>query len=175
MKALIIGGSIAGLFAALLLRRRGIDVVVCERARSELSGRGAGIATHPQILDVLELLGLDTRGLGITIDARRMFGRDGKLVAEHRRRQVMTSWDRLFTLLRADLPGSCYWQGQEFIRAEQRGGAVTAHFADRSTATADVVIGADGLRSSVRVAILANGPLRYAGYVAWRARARWRA
>jgi len=149
MKALIIGGSIAGLFAALLLRRRGIDVVVCERARSELSGRGAGIATHPQILDVLELLGLDTRGLGITIDARRMFGRDGKLVAEHRRRQVMTSWDRLFTLLRADLPGSCYWQGQEFIRAEQRGGAVTAHFADRSTATADLVIGADGLRSSL--------------------------
>lgn len=169
MKALIIGGSIAGLFAALLLRRRGIDVVVCERARSELSGRGAGIATHPQILDVLELLGLDTRGLGITIDARRMFGRDGKLVAEHRRRQVMTSWDRLFTLLRADLPGSCYRQGQEFIRAEQRGGAVTAHFADRSTATADVVIGADGLRSSVRAAMLANDPLRYAGYVAWRA------
>ena len=81
----------------------------------------------------------------------------------------MTSWDRLFTLLRADLPGSCYWQGQEFIRAEQRGGAVTAHFADRSTATADVVIGADGLRSSVRAAILANDPLRYAGYVAWRA------
>jgi 2-polyprenyl-6-methoxyphenol hydroxylase-like FAD-dependent oxidoreductase len=169
MKALIIGGSIAGLFAALLLRRRGIDAVVCERARSELSGRGAGIATHPQILDVLELLGLDTRGLGITIDARRMFSRDGKLVAEHRRRQVMTSWDRLFTLLRADLPGSCYQQGQEFIRAEQRGGAVTAHFADRSTATADVVIGADGLRSSVRAAMLANDPLRYAGYVAWRA------
>ena len=169
MKALIIGGSIAGLFAALLLRRRGIDVVVCERARSELSGRGAGIVTHPQIVDVLELLGLDTRGLGITIDARRMFGRDGKLVAEYRRRQLVTSWDRLFTLLRADLPGSCYWQGQEFIRAEQRGGAVTAHFADRSTATADVVIGADGLRSSVRAATLANDPLRYAGYVAWRA------
>jgi 2-polyprenyl-6-methoxyphenol hydroxylase-like FAD-dependent oxidoreductase len=98
-----------------------------------------------------------------------MFGRDGKLVAEHRRRQLVTSWDRLFTLLRADLPGSCYWQGQEFIRAEQRGGAVTAHFADRSTATADVVIGADGLRSSVRAALLANDPLRYAGYVAWRA------
>ena len=53
MKALIIGGSIAGLFAALLLRQRGVDVVVFERARSELSGRGAGIATHPQILEVL--------------------------------------------------------------------------------------------------------------------------
>ncbi len=169
MKALIVGGSIAGLFAALLLRRRGIDVVVCERARSELSGRGAGIATHRQILDVLELLGLETRDLGITVDARRMFDRDGKVVAEHARRQIMTSWDRLFTLLRADLPDSCYRQGEEFIRAEQRGAAVTAHFADRSTATADLVIGADGLRSCVRAAMLANDPLRYAGYVAWRA------
>lgn len=168
MKALIIGGSIAGLFAALLLRRRGVDVVVFERARSELSGRGAGIATHPQILEVLELLGLDTRELGVTIDARRMFGPDGRLVAEHARRQTMTSWDRLFTLLRAALPDICYRRGLEFARWEQHGGAVTAHFADRSTATGELLIGADGLRSHVR-AILANQPLRYAGYVAWRA------
>ena len=169
MKALIIGGSIAGLFAALLLRRRGVDVVVFERARSELSGRGAGIATHPQILEVLELLGLDTRELGVTIDARRMFGPDGRLVAEHARRQTMTSWDRLFTLLRAALPDICYRRGLEFARWEQHGGAVTAHFADRSTATGELLIGAYGLRSHVRAAILANQPLRYAGYVAWRA------
>ena len=169
MKALIIGGSIAGLFAALLLRRRGVDVVVFERARSELSGRGAGIATHPQILEVLELLGLDTRELGVTIDARRMFGPDGRLVAEHARRQTMTSWDRLFTLLRAALPDIGYRRGLEFARWEQHGGAVTAHFADRSTATGELLIGADGLRSHVRAAILANQPLRYAGYVAWRA------
>ena len=169
MKALIIGGSIAGLFAALLLRRRGVDVVVFERARSELSGRGAGIATHPQILEVLELLGLDTRELGVTIDARRMFGPDGRLVAEHARRQTMTSWDRLFTLLRAALPDNCYRRGLEFARWEQHGGAVRAHFADRSTATGELLIGADGLRSHVRAAILANQPLRYAGYVAWRA------
>jgi 2-polyprenyl-6-methoxyphenol hydroxylase-like FAD-dependent oxidoreductase len=169
MKALIIGGSIAGLFAALLLRRRGVDVVVFERARSELSGRGAGIATHPQILEVLELLGLDTRELGVTIDARRMFGPDGRLVAERARRQTMMSWDRLFTLLRAALPDICYRRGLEFARWEQHGGAVTAHFADRSTATGELLIGADGLRSHVRAAILANQPLRYAGYVAWRA------
>jgi 2-polyprenyl-6-methoxyphenol hydroxylase-like FAD-dependent oxidoreductase len=169
MKALIIGGSIAGLFAALLLRRRGVEVVVFERARSELSGRGAGIATHPQILEVLELLGLDTRALGVTIEVRRMFGLDGRLVAERARRQTMTSWDRLFTLLRAALPDICYRRGLEFARWEQHGGAVTAHFADRSTATGELLIGADGLRSHVRAAILANQPLRYAGYVAWRA------
>jgi 2-polyprenyl-6-methoxyphenol hydroxylase-like FAD-dependent oxidoreductase len=169
MKALIIGGSIAGLFAALLLRRRGVDVAVFERAKSELSGRGAGIATHPQILEVLELLGLDTRALGVTIDVRRMFGSDGSLIAEYARHQTMTSWDRLFTLLRAVLPDTCYRRGQEFVRWEQRGAAVTAHFTDRSTATGDLLIGADGLRSHVRAAMLANQPLRYAGYVAWRA------
>jgi 2-polyprenyl-6-methoxyphenol hydroxylase-like FAD-dependent oxidoreductase len=169
MRALIVGGSIAGLFAALLLRRRGIDVVVFERARSELSGRGAGIATHPQILEVLELLGLDTRELGVAIDARRMFGPDGNVVAEYARRQTMTSWDRLFTLLRAELPDACYRRGQEFVRAEQGAAAVTAHFTDRSTATGDLLIGADGLRSHVRAALLVDQPLRYAGYVAWRA------
>ena len=98
-----------------------------------------------------------------------MFGLDGRLVAEHARRQTMTSWDRLFTLLRAALPDTCYRRGLEFVRWEQHGGAVTAHFADRNTATGELLIGADGLRSHVRAAMLANQPLRYAGYVAWRA------
>jgi 2-polyprenyl-6-methoxyphenol hydroxylase-like FAD-dependent oxidoreductase len=169
MRALIIGGSIAGLFAGLLLRRRGIDVTVFERARSELSGRGAGIATHVEILQVLELLGLDTRALGVDVEARRMFGLDGRLVAEQRRPQTMTSWDRLFSLLRTELPDACYRRGQEFVRATQDQRAVTAHFADGSVATGDLLVGADGLRSHVRTALLPDHPLHYAGYVAWRA------
>jgi 2-polyprenyl-6-methoxyphenol hydroxylase-like FAD-dependent oxidoreductase len=169
MKALIIGGSMAGLFAALLLRQRGIDVVVFERAATELSGRGAGIATHAQILDVIESLGLDTRELGVSIGLRRVFGPDGRLVAETVRPQLMTSWDRLFTLLRATLPDACYRRGQEFVRAEQNNNSVTAHFADGSRAGGDLLIGADGLRSSVRTSLISPQPLLYAGYVAWRA------
>lgn len=169
MKALIIGGSIAGLFAALLLRRLGIEVAVFERARSELSGRGAGIATHPQIPAVLDLLGLDTRALGVTIGIRRMLDGGGRVVAEHERRQTMTSWDRLFTLLRTALPDACYRREHEFVRFEQGGGTVTAHFADGSAATGDLLVGADGLRSSVRATLLPEHPPHYAGYVAWRA------
>ncbi len=169
MKALIIGGSMAGLFAALLLRQRGIDAMVFERAATELSGRGAGIATHAQILDVIESLGLDTRGLGVSIRLRRVFGSDGRLVAETIRPQLMTSWDRLFTLLRAALPAECYRRGQEFVGADQSGNAVTAHFADGSRASGDLLIGADGLRSSVRTSLISQQPLLYAGYVAWRA------
>jgi len=169
MKVLIIGGSMAGLFAALLLRQRGIDVVVFERAATELSGRGAGIATHTQILDVIESLGLDTRELGVGIRLRRVFGPDGRLIAETERRQLMTSWDRLFTLLRAALPAACYRPGHEFVHAEQNKGAVTAQFADGSWASGDLLIGADGLRSGVRTSLIAQQPLLYAGYVAWRA------
>lgn len=169
MKALIIGGSMAGLFAALLLRQRGIDAVVFERAATELSGRGAGIATHAQILDVIESLGLDTGELGVSIQLRRVFGPDGRRVAESTRPQLMTSWDRLFTLLRAALPAECYRRGQEFVRAEQNGAAVTAHFADGSRASGDLLIGADGLRSGVRTRQISEQPLLYAGYVAWRA------
>jgi 2-polyprenyl-6-methoxyphenol hydroxylase-like FAD-dependent oxidoreductase len=169
MKVLIIGGSMAGLFAALLLRQRGIDVVVFERAATELSGRGAGIATHPQILDVIELLGLDMRELGVSIGLRRVFGPDGRLVVEIVRPQLMTSWDRLFTLLRAALPDECYRRGQEFVRAEQNNNCVTAHFADGSHASGDLLVGADGLRSGVRTSLISQQLLLYAGYVAWRA------
>jgi 2-polyprenyl-6-methoxyphenol hydroxylase-like FAD-dependent oxidoreductase len=169
MKALIIGGSIAGLFAALSLRRQGIEVTVFERTKSELSGRGAGIATHPQILDVLARLRLDTHALGVTIRLRRVFDRDGRLIGEQRREQMMTSWDRLYTLLRAELPAADYRLGCEFVRSEQQGGTVTAQFADGSAATGDLLIGADGLRSTVRAALLPDHAMRYAGYVAWRA------
>ena len=97
----------AGLFAALSLRQRGMEVVVFERAATELSGRGAGIATHAQILDVIESLGLDTRELGVSIGLRRVFGPDGRLVAETVRPQLMTSW-----VLSA-------WAGVRASRAEQ--------------------------------------------------------
>jgi 2-polyprenyl-6-methoxyphenol hydroxylase-like FAD-dependent oxidoreductase len=169
MKALIIGGSMAGLFAALLLRQRGADVVVFERATTELAGRGAGIATHSQILDVIESLGLDARELGVPIRLRRVFGPDGRLVAESTRQQLMTSWDRLFTLLRAPLPTECYRRGQEFVRAEQQSGVVTAYFADGSRVSGDLLVGADGLRSTVRTNLISREPLLYSGYVAWRA------
>jgi 2-polyprenyl-6-methoxyphenol hydroxylase-like FAD-dependent oxidoreductase len=168
MKALIIGGSMAGLFAALLLRQRGMEAVVFERAATELAGRGAGIATHAQILEVIESLGLDTRELGVDIRLRRVFGPDGRLVAESVRPQLMTSWDRLFTLLRAALPDACYRRGQDFVRADLERGAITVHFADGSRASGDLLIGADGLRSGVRTSLISQQPLLYAGYVAWR-------
>ena len=58
--ALVIGGSLGGLFAANLLLRQGWDVHVYEHSRSDLVGRGAGIITHPELFTCLERIGITT-------------------------------------------------------------------------------------------------------------------
>ena len=57
-RALIIGGSVGGLFAAHMLGRIGWEVDVFERAGEDLAGRGAGIGTHPALHEVMRRLGL---------------------------------------------------------------------------------------------------------------------
>src|SRR5947207_1140508 len=52
-RAIVIGGSMSGLFSAAFLRRVGWDCDVYERSGVELVGRGAGITTHPELLEVL--------------------------------------------------------------------------------------------------------------------------
>jgi 2-polyprenyl-6-methoxyphenol hydroxylase-like FAD-dependent oxidoreductase len=77
-RALVIGGSVGGLFAALYLRRRGWDVEVYERSPVPLTGRGAGIMTHPELRHALVELGLDTtRDFGVPIAGRLMLDGTG--------------------------------------------------------------------------------------------------
>ena len=54
-RAIVIGGSIGGLFAGLFLRKVGWDVSIHERAGEELGSRGAGIATHDELHEALAL------------------------------------------------------------------------------------------------------------------------
>ena len=67
-RALIIGGSLSGLFAALLLRGRGWEVDVYERVESELAGRGAGIVAQPELIETLASFGV---GRGTTVSATK--------------------------------------------------------------------------------------------------------
>src|SRR4051794_6488464 len=69
-RAIIIGGSMSGLFAAAFLRQIGWDADVYERSAVELIGRGAGITTHPELLDALEKSGAGTRDLGVSVETR---------------------------------------------------------------------------------------------------------
>src|SRR5262249_55703555 len=81
-RAIIIGGSMSGLFAAAFLRQKGWDTDVYERSMVELVGRGAGITTHPELLDALRQSGAGTRDLGIEVEKRIALDRDGRVIAE---------------------------------------------------------------------------------------------
>src|SRR5215510_15784715 len=99
-RAVIIGGSMSGLFTAAFLRQQGWDVDVYERSAVELVGRGAGITTHPELLDALEKSGAGTRELGVEVERRITLDRHGRVIGERALPQILTSWDRLQRLLR---------------------------------------------------------------------------
>lgn len=167
--ALVIGGSIAGLMSGLLLRDRGWRVVICERTGHALSGRGAGIVTHRQLWAALSHLDSDRmREAGVEVARRVTLGRDGSEIGSVDFTQTMTSWDRLFELLRGAWGEGSYLLGRELTGLEQSQDTVRARFADGSVETADLLVAADGFRSSVRhVCAPGQNPV-YAGYVGWR-------
>ncbi|MBW8267977.1 FAD binding domain-containing protein [Caldovatus aquaticus] len=167
-RALIAGGSMAGLIAAHLLLRRGWDVQVFERVEAPLTSRGAGIVTHPALWRALEACGLDpTRDLGVAVRIRRVFGRDGRLLGERECPQVFTAWDRLFRLLRDAFPDARYHAGQAVEEVAQDADRVRARI-NGETVEAALLVGADGIRSTVRGLLLPEAQPRYAGYVGWR-------
>jgi 2-polyprenyl-6-methoxyphenol hydroxylase-like FAD-dependent oxidoreductase len=167
-RALVIGGSMSGLLAALALARRGWQVEIFERVAEPLAGRGAGIVAQPELKAVLRTLGLEAdRDLGIEVPDRVMFARNGQITHRVPLAQTMTAWDRVFFLLKSAFPDARYHRGRELSRIEQSG-AVVAHFADGTSAQGDVLIGADGIRSTVRQHYLPDLVPLYAGYTAWR-------
>lgn len=168
-RALVIGGSLGGLFAANLLARQGWDVGIFEHSGSDLLGRGAGIITHPELFEALARIGIPLdESFGVEIPGRVTFDRNGATIATLPLPQNLTTWGRLYVLLKAALPAERYHFGHTFRQLKQDENGVTACFANGAEARGDLLIGADGIRSTVR-ALLAPGarPL-YAGYVAWR-------
>jgi 2-polyprenyl-6-methoxyphenol hydroxylase-like FAD-dependent oxidoreductase len=167
--ALIIGGSMSGLLAAIMLERRGWRVDVFERVESELAGRGAGIVAQRELIGRLVALGLDVRDLGVPIARRQILDSAGEVTIAGTYPQVLTAWERVYRVLRDAFPADRNHRGRGLKSFEQNAGKVVAHFSEGGIAEGDVLIGADGLRSTVRQQFQpAVAPL-YAGYVAWRA------
>ncbi|TXN02055.1 FAD-dependent oxidoreductase [Methylobacterium sp. WL64] len=168
--AVVIGGSMAGLFSALLLQRAGWEVDVFERAGSELSGRGAGIVTHAELFSILQAAGIDRQAaeVGVSVVGRRVLARDGSIVGALALPQVLTSWGHLYGLLRDALPAERYHHGRTLARIEEGFGTVTAHFEDGSSVSGDLLIGADGIFSAVRAQFSPEVVPSYVGYIAWR-------
>jgi 2-polyprenyl-6-methoxyphenol hydroxylase-like FAD-dependent oxidoreductase len=167
-RAVIIGGSMSGLFTAAFLRQVGWDVDVYERSPVELVGRGAGITTHPELMEALEKSGAGTESLGITVERRITIDRAGRVIGERHLPQILTSWDRLQRLLRETIDRAHYHLGHAFAHVEQHGSGVRVHFANGVVEDADLMIGGDGIRSSVRAQVAPDVQPIYSGYYIWR-------
>jgi 2-polyprenyl-6-methoxyphenol hydroxylase-like FAD-dependent oxidoreductase len=167
-RAVIIGGSMSGLFSAAFLRQIGWHVDVYERSTVELVGRGAGITTHPELMEALEASGAGTADLGLEVPKRITIDRNGRMIGERPLRQILTSWDRLQRLLRQTIDPANYHLGHTFERVEPDGDGVRVHFKEGKSERADLMIGGDGIRSGVRAQIAPDVQPIYAGYYIWR-------
>lgn len=157
--ALVIGGGIAGPAAAMALRKAGIEATVYEAYPSAADGVGVTLSLAPNGLDALRTIGADEAVLGIgqPLPRGRMCdGRGGTIGEIPGLKGLPPSrglWrDELCRVLHeaAQAQGVRVEYGKRLVDAEESQDGVTARFDDGTTATGDVLIGADGIRSTVR-------------------------
>jgi 2-polyprenyl-6-methoxyphenol hydroxylase-like FAD-dependent oxidoreductase len=170
LRALVIGGSVGGLFAAHMLRSIGWDVIVFERSGDNLVRRGAGIGASSALFSVMQRIGVPfDASNGIALMSRVWLESNGNIAAEvPTNGGFATSWAHLYQALKDALPGECCCFNRNLVRVEERADGVTAIFADGSSASGSLLIAADGIDSTVRRQLLPEIVPCYAGYVCWR-------
>jgi len=159
----------SGLFAANLLRDLGWEVDVFEKVADDLAARGAGIGTHTELLQVLARLGIviDER-LGIEAAERICVDRAGRELYRTPWGHTMSAWANVYRPLKDRFPAERYYFGKSFAGLASYENGIIARFEDGSEARGELLIGADGLRSTVRGQLFPGLEPAYAGYVAWR-------
>jgi salicylate hydroxylase len=175
--AIIVGGGIGGLFAANALIARGVPVSVYEQA-PVLGEIGAGVFLTPNSVRHLERI-----GLGATIEkwgarvgtGSRYFRHDGTPIAPV---QVTDSsgWNATFGMHRADLvailadalPAEVIHTGHRCTGFEQDDSSARVSFANGRTASADIIIAADGIHSELRPFVFPPSRPVFSGSVAYR-------
>ncbi|WP_280664759.1 MULTISPECIES: FAD-dependent oxidoreductase [unclassified Kitasatospora] len=171
--ALVIGGGIAGPIAAMALQKAGIEATVHEAYPRTAEAVGAGLSLAPNGLDALDAIGLGdlVRPIGLPMTGIVLQDWAGRRLAEFGNPPGVPP---MRFLLRADLYRALYDEaarrgvriehGKRLVGADETADGATAHFADGTRASADILIGTDGIRSTVRTLIdpAAPGP-RYAG------------
>ena len=166
-RALVAGGSLAGLTAGLFLLRAGWDVHVFERSKEDLSDQGGGIVTQEAMWQALAGAGL-TRRPGVRLGRRIVYARDGSVLGEHREDETVTSWDALYGLLHDAFPAERYHLGREVESYEETDERVVLRFEDGGGAEGELLVAADGVGSTIRKQMHPEVQPRYVGYVAWR-------
>jgi salicylate hydroxylase len=181
LKVAIIGAGIGGLAAAIALRHGGVEVEVYERSQ-KLEEVGAGLQIGPNGFKVLRALGLEDELMGnafeplnmvsLTWDeARLRFREPLKAIAREKYGAPYMTAHRadLHDMLRRAAGDTRLRLGANCIGADTVNGTAVARFADGSSVEADLVIGADGIRSAIRAQHFGSGEPRFTEMIAWRA------
>ncbi|KUZ78459.1 FAD binding domain-containing protein [Burkholderia ubonensis] len=167
--AVVIGGSVGGLFTATALRAAGWRVKVFEQSPHDLDSRGGGIVLQPPIVRAFAFGGVPVpRDAGVDSVDRIYVDEHDRIVQRLHMPQTQTAWNVIYTALKRALPAGIVHAGESFERFEQDGNRVIARFASGRVEQADLLVGADGGRSSVRAQLVPDARPAYAGYVAWR-------
>lgn len=169
MRVSVVGGSLAGLFTATLLAEDGHDVTIYERSVHGLEGRGAGLLGKRETFAILRAAGCEHVARAGVVARERIVFSDAGFSVEAMPPQIQMSWDYLFRTFRKRLGNGCYLLGRKVKGVHELADRVVLHLADGGEATADLVIGADGIASVVRAAVDGRSASNtYAGYVGWR-------
>jgi 2,6-dihydroxypyridine 3-monooxygenase len=165
----VIGGSVGGLTAALVLRDLGCQVTIYERSSSELEQRGAGIGFLPDSARYLaERAGVDLDRISVTTERIRYLARDGRVVHDEPHSYRFSSWNALYRSLLDCFGREDYVLAHEVVGFVQTGGGVEVAFAGEAGPQFDLLVCADGVGSKARTILLPEVRPAYAGYVAWR-------
>jgi 2,6-dihydroxypyridine 3-monooxygenase len=165
----VVGGSMIGLTTGLVLRDLGCEVDVYERSRVPLEGRGVGIVLHP--LTVRYLLDnrlLDLSAVSTSAACHRYLADDGSVLTDDARRHHFTGYNTLYGTLLQAFGRERYHLASEVTGITQTGEEVEIELASGERATADLLVGADGVSSFVRRTMVPDVQPSYGGYVAWR-------
>lgn len=170
MRVSVVGGSIGGLTAALLLRDLGHEVTVYERSPRELTQRGAGIGLMPETSRYLtECAGVVLDDFSISTSRIRYLSRDGIVTHEEAHPYRFSSWNTVYRRLLSCLEPSRYKLDHEMVSwSDPSSDRVTVSFSNGTTATSELVVFADGVASVARTRLQPDSAPHYSGYVAWR-------
>src|SRR5258705_8058783 len=162
LRIAIVGGGIGGLTAALALQARGLDATVFEQAEV-LREIGAGVSIHPNAARLLKRIGLDDqlRKIGSPISRITLRTSQGGAITTPvgpATPAVSPDCGQGYNVHRADflnllfaaLPKGTVALGHRCIQLKEDGNRIHVSFANGASADADVVIGADGIRSVVQ-------------------------
>jgi 2-polyprenyl-6-methoxyphenol hydroxylase-like FAD-dependent oxidoreductase len=184
-----IGGSLGGLFPAVVMKRLGHGVRILERNSTPLYNRGAGVSASEDTQLYLKMYDRTQHPVVVPTWSRKYLDLTGEIIRCENHQHDMTSWGLLYDLLRANFDSresdSCiipkpvagegevvYSPGHTLMDIRENGCTVDLDFKDDNgeigTMSADLVLAADGANSTVRTLLCPEVKRLFVGYAAWR-------